>query len=91
MLSTLKYLHISYLEGDYESDNYMVVFQPGDTSAELRIPILDDSLGVEGTEDFFTVVYFTSLLECDWCQISFLLVTSCLIYGLLPIHDIMPQ
>jgi len=29
-----------------------VVFQPADTSGELRIPILDDSLGVEGTEDF---------------------------------------
>ena len=40
-------------EGDYESDSYTVVFQPGDISAELRIPILDDSLGVEGTEDFF--------------------------------------
>ena len=44
------------LEGDYESDNYTVVFQPGDTSAELRIPILDDSLGVEGTEDFFAAL-----------------------------------
>ena len=30
-----------------------MVFQPGETSAELRIPILDDSVGVEGTEDFF--------------------------------------
>ena len=29
-----------------------MVFQPGETSAELRIPILDESLGVEGTEDF---------------------------------------
>ena len=40
-------------DGDYESENYTVVFQPGDTSAELRIPILDDTLGVEGTEYFF--------------------------------------
>ena len=30
-----------------------MVFQPGEISAELRIPILDDSVGVEGTEDFF--------------------------------------
>ena len=29
------------------------MFQPGETSAELRMPILDKSLGVEGTEDFF--------------------------------------
>ena len=43
-------------EGDYESDSYTVVFQPGETSAELRIPILDDSLGVEGTEDFFATL-----------------------------------
>ena len=43
-------------EGDYESENYTVVFQPGDTFAELRIPILDDSLGVEGTEDFFATL-----------------------------------
>ena len=43
-------------EGDYESDSYLVVFQPGETSAELRIPILDDSLGVEGTEDFTAVL-----------------------------------
>ena len=40
-------------DGDYESDSYTVVFQPGETSAELRIPILDDSVGVEETEDFF--------------------------------------
>ena len=33
-----------------------MVFQPGYTSAELRIPILDDSLGVEGTEDFFATL-----------------------------------
>ena len=39
-------------EDDYISYNYTVLFQPGDTSAVLRIPILDDSLGVEGTEDF---------------------------------------
>ena len=45
-----------YVEGDYESDSYTVVFQPGQTSAELRIPILDDSLGVEGTEDFFATL-----------------------------------
>ena len=45
-----------YSEGDYESDSYTVVFQPGETSAELRIPILDDSLGVEGTEDFTAVL-----------------------------------
>ena len=43
-------------EDDYISYNYTVVFQPGDTSAELRIPILDDSLGVEGTEDFFAAL-----------------------------------
>ena len=42
-----------YVDDDYESDSYTVVFQPGETSAELRIPILDDSVGVEGTEDFF--------------------------------------
>ena len=30
-----------------------MVFQPGEISAELRIPILDDSVGVEGTENFF--------------------------------------
>ena len=43
-------------DGDYESDSYTVVFQPGETSAELRIPILDDMLGVEGTEDFFATL-----------------------------------
>ena len=43
-------------EGDYESDSYSVVFQPGDTSAELRIPILNDSLEMEGTEDFTAVL-----------------------------------
>ena len=37
-----------------------MVFQPGDTSAELRIPILDDSLGVEGTEDFFAALSIPS-------------------------------
>ena len=42
-----------YVDDDYESDSYTVVFQPGETSAELRIPILNDSVGVEGTEDFF--------------------------------------
>ena len=40
-------------DGDYESENYTVVFQPG---AELRIPILDDTLGVEGTEDFLATL-----------------------------------
>ena len=39
----------------------MVVFQPRDTSAELRIPILDDSLGVEETEDFITTL---SVFSC---------------------------
>ena len=43
-------------EDGYISYNYMVLFQPGDTSAELRIPILDDSLGVEETEDFFAAL-----------------------------------
>ena len=43
---------ISTSETDYISGNYMVVFQPGETAVELRVPILDDSLGVEGTEDF---------------------------------------
>ena len=38
------------------SDSYSVVFQPGYTSAELRIPILDDSRGVEGTEDFTAIL-----------------------------------
>ena len=33
-----------------------MVFQPQETSAELRIPILDDSLGVEGTEDFLATL-----------------------------------
>ena len=51
-------MNITFLtsEDDYISYNYTVVFQPGDTSAELRIPILDDSLGVEGTEDFFAAL-----------------------------------
>ena len=48
----LHQLFILLSGGDYESINFTTVFQPGDTSAELRIPILDDSLGVEGTEDF---------------------------------------
>ena len=43
-------------EDGYISYNYTVLFQPGDTSAELRIPILDDSLGVEETEDFFAAL-----------------------------------
>ena len=55
-LLTLHQLCISLSEGDYESDSYSVVFQPGDTSAELRIPILDDSLGVEGTENFTAIL-----------------------------------
>ena len=38
------------------SYNYTVLFQPGDTSAKLWIPILDDSLGVEGTEDYFAAL-----------------------------------
>ena len=42
--------------GDYESVNFTTVFQPGDTSAVLRILVLDDSLGVEGTEDFTTTL-----------------------------------
>ena len=33
-----------------------MVFQPQETSAELRIPILDESLGVEGTEDFLATL-----------------------------------
>ena len=40
----------------FKFDSYSVVSQPGGTSAELRIPILDDSLGVEGTEDFTVVL-----------------------------------
>ena len=40
----------------FEFDSYSVVSQPGGTSAELRIPLLDDSLGVEGTEDFTVVL-----------------------------------
>ena len=47
-------------EDGYISYNYMVLFQPGDTSAELRIPILDDSLGVEETEDFFAALSIPS-------------------------------
>ena len=48
--------------GVYESVNFTTVFQPGDTSAELRIPILDDSLGVEGTDDFTaTLSVFSSV------------------------------
>ena len=35
------------------SGNYTVAFQSGEASVELRVPLLDDSLGVEGTEDFF--------------------------------------
>ena len=53
-LSVLMPLHqlCSLLSGgDYESVNFTTVFPPGDTFAELRIPILDDSLGVEVTED----------------------------------------
>ena len=38
-----------------------MLFQPGVTSAELRIPILDDSLGLEGTEDFTTTL---SVFSC---------------------------
>ena len=53
---SLHQICISLSEGDYESDSYSVVFQPGYTSAELRIPILDDSLGVEGTEDFTAIL-----------------------------------
>ena len=41
----------------------MVLFQPGDTSAELRILILDDSLGVEGTEDFTTTLLVFSCVS----------------------------
>ena len=40
------------------------MFQPGDTSAvaELGIPILDDSLGVKGTDDFTaTLSVFSSV------------------------------
>ena len=55
-LLTLHQLCISLSEGDYESDSYSVMFQPGYTSAELRIPILDDSLGVEGTENFTAIL-----------------------------------
>ena len=55
-LLTLHQLCISLSEGDYKSDSYSVVFQPGYTSAELRIPILDDSLGVEGTEDLTAIL-----------------------------------
>ena len=42
-----------------------MVFQPGETSVELRVPILDDSLGVEGTEDFMVAIsaFSTSLLS----------------------------
>ena len=47
---------VSTLDGDCESDSYSMVFQPGYTSAELRIPILDDSLGVEGTEVFLATL-----------------------------------
>ena len=53
MLTASEMLISHYVDDDYESDSYTVVFQPGETSAELRIPILDDSVGVEGTEDFF--------------------------------------
>ena len=53
MLTASEMLISYYVDDDYESDSYTVVFQPGETSAELRIPILDDSVGVEGTEDFF--------------------------------------
>ena len=42
------------------SYSYMVLFQPGDTSAELKILILDDSLGVEGTEDYFAALSISS-------------------------------
>ena len=51
-MSYLLTLQCSFSETDYKSGNYTVVFKPGETSAELRVPILDDSLGVEGTEDF---------------------------------------
>ena len=47
---------IPHFIDDYISYNYTVLFQPRDTSAELKIPILDDSLGVEGTEDFFAAL-----------------------------------
>ena len=56
MLTASEMLISYYVDDDYESDSYTVVFQPGDTSAELRIPILDDTLGVEGTEDFLATL-----------------------------------
>ena len=40
---------IPHFIDDYISYNYMVLFQPRDTSAELKIPIL-------GTEDFFAAL-----------------------------------
>jgi len=37
------------------------VFQPGETSAELRIPIPDEYLEVEVTEDFFATLSIPAL------------------------------
>ena len=47
---------IPHFIDDYISYNYTVLFQPQDTSAELKIPILNESLGVEGTQDFFAAL-----------------------------------
>ena len=44
----------------FEFDSYSVVSQPGGTSAELRIPILDDSLGWRELR--------TSQLSCHCCS-----------------------
>ena len=54
-LSVLMLLHelcILFSGGHYESINFTTEFQLEDTSADLRIPILDVSLGEEVTEDF---------------------------------------
>ena len=48
--------------GHYESINFTTEFQLEHTSADLRIPILDDSLGEEVTEDFTaTLSVFSSV------------------------------
>ena len=52
------------------SPMHYMVFQPSDTSVELRVPIPNDSLGVEGTEDFFTALSI-SASSVYWCVSRF--------------------
>ena len=65
-LSVLTPLHqacILFSGGHYKSINCTTEFQLENTSADLRIPILDDSLGVEETEDFTTTLSVFSVYQ----------------------------